>query len=190
MSDQFSTHNVASQQNISCEDAAPEVADRSSGSCHRCTSHDQYALLQTQLSQANKLALTRSPAGIPDQSSTAAYSITPGGASLAPKSYSFTFTVTEPTTVWQAPAFATSSPLPACTDTMCPALNSATCVDGAGVVYGVLCDTQFSGVVITNSGKKFLLEWAGRREVVDEDDELEKRDYTGERALRADKILS
>ena len=66
---------------------------------------------------------------------------------------------------------------------MCPAVNGATCIDSTNIVYGVLCDTQFSGVVITNSGKKFMLEKERRREVVDGEEGVEKRDDTGEFAV-------
>ncbi|KAK1086414.1 hypothetical protein LTR33_001578 [Friedmanniomyces endolithicus] len=78
--------------------------------------------------------------------------------SLSAVSYSYTFTVTTSTTVWSAPSFATDSPIPACSDTMCPALNGKYCVDAGGDKYGILCNIQFSGMVITNSGKKLLME--------------------------------
>ncbi|TKA68203.1 hypothetical protein B0A55_09373 [Friedmanniomyces simplex] len=104
-------------------------------------------------------------------------------ASLPPiSSYSYTFTVTTPTTLWHAPAFATSSPAsPPCADSMCPALNGKSCVDADGDVYGVLCDTRFSGTVITNSGKKEKAKKGRmiRGQSMDAESELDKRDFTG-----------
>ncbi|KAK3076055.1 hypothetical protein LTR53_000100 [Teratosphaeriaceae sp. CCFEE 6253] len=38
------------------------------------------------------------------------------------------------------------------------ALNGKYCVDAGGDKYGILCNIQFSGMVITNSGKKTLME--------------------------------
>ncbi|KAK1810125.1 hypothetical protein LTR12_015521 [Friedmanniomyces endolithicus] len=106
-----------------------------------------------------------------------------GAASLAPvSSYSYAFTVTTPTTIWSAPSFATSSPAnPACSDTMCPSLNGKDCTDANGDSYGVLCDTRFSGTVITNSGKMKMKEKMRIRgqNMGEEQAELEKRDYTG-----------
>ena len=55
--------------------------------------------------------------------------------------------------MWQAPTFATPTPLPPCTDSICPAHDKQRCVDAEGVVYGVLCNSLLSGIVITNSGK-------------------------------------
>lgn len=49
---------------------------------------------------------------------------------------------------------------------MCPAANGYSCIDSDDVVYGVLCNTRFSGEVITNSGKRMLMDKS-------------KRDYSG-----------
>jgi len=115
--------------------------------------------------------------------------MTRGAALASPTSYSFAFTVTQPTTAWQAPTFATPAPLPPCTDKMCPNLDGKSCIDSLGHVYGVLCDTRFSGVVLTNSGKKLMMEkerrddeasGLGSEMVLNEGGVLEKRDFTGE----------
>ncbi|KAK3071362.1 hypothetical protein LTR53_008767 [Teratosphaeriaceae sp. CCFEE 6253] len=103
-------------------------------------------------------------------------SMTAGVASLPPaSSHTYTFTVTTPTTNWHAPTFATPAPVPPCSDTMCPALDGEYCVDAAGDMYGVLCNTRFSGTVITNSGKLRLRE----RDPSDVEEELGKRAYSG-----------
>lgn len=76
-----------------------------------------------------------------------------GPASLSSISYSYTYTVTTPTTIWQAPTFPTASPLPACASSSCPSQDKTTCLDADGVEYGLLCNTLFSGDVITSAGK-------------------------------------
>lgn len=66
---------------------------------------------------------------------------------------------------------------------MCPSLNGKSCVDPEGVIYGILCDIQFSGIVITNSGKKFLLERDEDMKQIEREETYggkEKRDYAGE----------
>lgn len=75
---------------------------------------------------------------------------------LSAISYSYPYTVTTPTTYWRAPTFATPMPLPRCSESVCPALNGQECQDVAGNKYGILCNTLLSGIVITNSGRKFL----------------------------------
>ncbi|KAK0251460.1 hypothetical protein LTR91_016246 [Friedmanniomyces endolithicus] len=131
--------------------------------------------------------MSHATAGITGLSSisTTSTTIITGAASLAPvSSYSYAFTVTTPTTVWSAPTFATSAPAnPACSDTMCPSLNGKDCTDANGDSYGVLCDTRFSGTVITNSGKA-RLRMRGQGAVVGAAEEVEegglgKRDFTG-----------
>lgn len=65
---------------------------------------------------------------------------------------------------------------------MCPSQNGGNCVDSQGVSYGILCDTRFSGIVITTSGKKFLLEREEdmkQLEVEEMYGAKEKRDYAG-----------
>ena len=66
--------------------------------------------------------------------------------------------------MWQAPTFATAAPLRACSAVSCPSDDSGRCVDLEDVVYGILCNTRFSGTVITTSGKLAV---------------KEKRAYTG-----------
>ena len=73
---------------------------------------------------------------------------------LSATSRNFVYTVTTPTTIWNTPTFATPAPLPACGASLCPTNDGKECIDEAGVVYGVICNTQLSGVVITTSGKK------------------------------------
>lgn len=100
-------------------------------------------------------------AGIPSQSiitTTAPYN------ALSSVSVSYTYTVTTPTTIWTAPTFPTASPLPPCVNAVCPSNHQGRCVDSEGIEYGVLCNTLFSGIVITNAGK-----FMG----------MEKRSYTG-----------
>lgn len=81
----------------------------------------------------------------------------PGAANnngnLPKVSYSYTFTVTTATTAWGKPTFQTPAPIPDCSNTMCPDLNEKACKDEMGNSYGVLCDTRFSGIIITTSGK-------------------------------------
>lgn len=82
-------------------------------------------------------------------------------------SYAHAYTVTTPTSVWNAPTFQTLTPLGPCTnvaESICADNAKGMCVDDQGVVYGILCDTMLSGVVITTSGK-FL--------------HKDKRSYTG-----------
>ncbi|GAB1742741.1 hypothetical protein NU219Hw_g8453t1 [Hortaea werneckii] len=98
--------------------------------------------------------------GIPSSISSLAQP-TGGPQAPAPTSYSYTYTVTTPTTQWNPPAFSTPAPIPTCAGTiaaMCPALNGQTCLDPQRQSYGVLCNTRFSGIVITTSGKKYLME--------------------------------
>ncbi|KAI7470110.1 hypothetical protein KC357_g6228 [Hortaea werneckii] len=98
--------------------------------------------------------------GIPSSISSLAQA-TGGPQAPAPTSYSYTYTVTTPTTQWSPPAFSTPAPAPACAGTiaaMCPDLNGQTCVDVQTQSYGILCNTRFSGIVITTSGKKYLME--------------------------------
>lgn len=78
---------------------------------------------------------------------------------LAMSSYSYVYVVTTPTTAWTAPVFtaaATASALPSCSRSqgLCPGLHGGTCVDSMGNVYGVLCDTRFSGIIIDSTGRK------------------------------------
>ena len=50
------------------------------------------------------------------------------------------------------------------------------------MTYGVLCNTRFSGVVITNSGKKYLLEREEDFKRIAEEETyagVKKRDYAG-----------
>ncbi|KAK6382536.1 hypothetical protein LTR65_010507 [Meristemomyces frigidus] len=100
---------------------------------------------------------------------------------LGAASYSYTYTVTTPTTAWHPPTFSTAAPVPACSESMCPAMSGKTCTDTGGVTYGILCATRFSGIVITNSGKKFLLERDEDFEQIEAEMRggREKRDYTG-----------
>ncbi|KAK5166159.1 uncharacterized protein LTR77_008420 [Saxophila tyrrhenica] len=96
---------------------------------------------------------------VPSQSkttSTYTYSVTANALALSSISYSYAYTVTTPTTLWQAPTFATPTPMPPCSESLCPSQNGQECVDAAGNVYGILCNTYISGIVITNSGRKFL----------------------------------
>ncbi|KAK4539809.1 hypothetical protein LTR36_010343 [Oleoguttula mirabilis] len=60
-------------------------------------------------------------------------------------------------------------------------MSGKTCTDTGGVTYGILCATRFSGIVITNSGKKFLLERDEDFEQIEAEMRggREKRDYTG-----------
>ncbi|KAK3626082.1 hypothetical protein LTR22_023298 [Elasticomyces elasticus] len=103
-----------------------------------------------------------------------------GAASLAPvSSYSYNFTVTISTTVWKATAFVISSPVPSCSDSMCPSLNGKYCTDASGDYDGVLCDTRFSGTVITNSGKKMIMACHRGRMEEGETVEIDKRAYAG-----------
>ena len=84
--------------------------------------------------------------------------------------------------MWNAPTFSTPAPVPQCSDTMCPGLHDETCTDSAGVTYGVLCDTRFSGIVITNSGKKYLMEREEDFKRIAEEEKyagVKKRDYAG-----------
>lgn len=59
---------------------------------------------------------------------------------------------------------------------MCPGINGKSCKDSNGDVYGILCDTHFSGIVITASGKK-------ERDASSVEDwgvaAVEERDYAG-----------
>ena len=118
------------------------------------------------------MTLTDGIAGLPPQAATTSPNTIINNPSLSRVSYSFTYTVTSPTTSWRAPTFATPLPLPRCSDTMCPQLNNRQCVDSLGDTYGVLCDTRLSGLVITTAGKKMA--------VRNEEDvaELEKRALT------------
>lgn len=94
------------------------------------------------------------PAGIPDQtSSTTTTYVYTAGPSQSAVSYSYTYTYTTATTHWHAPRFPRATPLPPCTNDICPSHNKKRCVDSEGAVYGVLCDALLSGTVITNSGK-------------------------------------
>ncbi|KAK3053777.1 hypothetical protein LTR09_005057 [Extremus antarcticus] len=102
------------------------------------------------------VTLTAVPSQPVSSSSTYTYSVSAKALALSSISYSFPYTVTTPTTRWQAPAFATPAPLPPCSDTVCPSQNGKQCIDVFGNVYGILCNTFISGIVITNSGKKFL----------------------------------
>ena len=118
-------------------------------------------------------------AAIPSRSSS---SYVAGDVSLAPTSYSFTYTVTTPTTEWAAPTFATASSIPVCPAVLCPNLDKSSCMDTAGVTYNILCNTRFSGVVITNSGRKYLLEREEDLMRIAQEETYagkEKRDYTG-----------
>lgn len=117
---------------------------------------------------------------LPDQSLITTTSAPDGATALGlpPTSYSFAYTVTTPTTVWNANVFPTIAAVtPACSDSICPGLDKQTCVDATGVVYGVLCDTRFSGIEITNSGKAkemMMMMVKGRAA-----GEVEARSYTG-----------
>jgi hypothetical protein len=62
---------------------------------------------------------------------------------------------------------------------MCPALDAKQCLDAAGITYGVLCDTRFSGIVITNSGKKERMVKKMMEREMEEEMVVEKRDITG-----------
>jgi len=55
--------------------------------------------------------------------------------------------------MWTAPTFQTPSPLPPCNDDICPQYDGETCTDAEGVIYGVLCRTRLSGIIIVDSGK-------------------------------------
>ena len=48
-------------------------------------------------------------------------------------------------------------------------------------MYGVLCNTQLSGIVITTSGKKYLMERAEDLERIKREETytLEKREFSG-----------
>ncbi|KAK5109456.1 hypothetical protein LTR62_007016 [Meristemomyces frigidus] len=107
----------------------------------------------------------------------------PSAVNLGTTSYSYTFTVTTPTSYWSAPTFSTAKPVPTCSSNMCsasPGLNGQTCLDASGVEYGIICNTQFYGTVITNSGKVRLLR--GREDLWEEEamgGAGRKRDYAG-----------
>ncbi|KAK5125495.1 hypothetical protein LTR85_000606 [Meristemomyces frigidus] len=60
-------------------------------------------------------------------------------------------------------------------------MSGQSCTDSEGVTYGIICDTRFSGIVITNSGKKFLLERDEDLKYIEAEmhAEKEKRDFTG-----------
>ncbi|TKA28888.1 hypothetical protein B0A50_03299 [Salinomyces thailandicus] len=137
-------------------------------------------------------SLTRSPltqhlAGIPTSTTTEPQPTLPPSV-VAPTSYTYPYTVTTPTTAYRAPTFQTSAPIPSCAGTiaaMCPSLEGQTCVDALGQKYGILCRTRFSGIVITTSGKKFLMEreedFEGlMRRDVEEGEEGEGADGKGE----------
>jgi hypothetical protein len=72
---------------------------------------------------------------------------------LPPVSYTYEFTVTTATTDYVSPTFQTLTPVPTCSDDMCPTLDGKVCADEMGTPYGVLCDTHLIGIVITTSGK-------------------------------------
>ncbi|KAK5706587.1 hypothetical protein LTR97_001577 [Elasticomyces elasticus] len=137
------------------------------------------AMLYPFLALASLVSSASALTALPISSSTSTETMT-AVATLAPvSSYAFTFTYTTPTTHWSAPAFATNTPTPSCSDTMCPAQDGKTCVDSGGTEYGVLCNARLSGTVITVSGKKLLMErHRGRTEEAKAAAELDKRVFT------------
>ncbi|KAI6914649.1 hypothetical protein KC318_g1864 [Hortaea werneckii] len=142
------------------------------------------------LAAASMVSAQQQLTGIPSSISSLAQP-TGGPQAPAPTSYSYTYTVTTPTTQWNPPTFATPAPIPTCAGTiaaMCPALNGQTCLDPQRQSYGVLCNTRFSGIVITTSGKKYLMEREEDLERIKLEDMymgtaegtvVEKRDFQG-----------
>ena len=122
-------------------------------------------------------------AAVPSSYTQTTTTTTPPPPSIAPTSYSFAYTVTTPTTIWTAPSFTAAVPMPKCSDTMCPAINGGKCVDADGMIYGIICDTFFSGLQIVDSGKMMLMERT-RRGVpgvaAAADVKLGKREYAGD----------
>ncbi|RMY43563.1 hypothetical protein D0864_15821, partial [Hortaea werneckii] len=144
------------------------------------------SLLLIFLAAASMVSAQQQLTGIPSSISSLAQA-TGGPQAPAPTSYSYTYTVTTPTTQWSPPAFSTPAPAPACAGTiaaMCPDLNGQTCVDAQTQSYGLLCNTRFSGIVITTSGKKYLMEREADLERIKLEEMymgsgVEKRDFQG-----------
>ncbi|CAK3834566.1 Hypothetical predicted protein [Lecanosticta acicola] len=124
----------------------------------------------------------------PPASASAAAQVTYQPVQSLPPASDSNFVYSTPTTRWSAPSFPTASPLPVCSEDMCPALNGQRCQDSSGATYGVLCDQRFSGTIITSSGKHKMEKMMVPQEEEGEGEDavLAKRNYAGTLAICLD----
>ncbi|KAF2484741.1 hypothetical protein BDY17DRAFT_323573 [Neohortaea acidophila] len=90
---------------------------------------------------------------------TSTYPYSDPGVTLA-SADSYTHTMHTPPATWTAPTFSTPTPIPSCAGDLETGIcaggagSQGLCLDFAGLVYGILCEMELSGVVITSDGKK------------------------------------